>query len=213
MRTLEAHCGEHVSETARRMVQLANDTGEQVTCSFNEIELTAVPGCAAEDITLHYDTESRRRSEEYNARPEVIAQRAEWARKEAEKRATLAAILADAPPIMLRNELKWKSRELANQDGYGKAVVDYAEKWARIMQTRIAVGSAIAECAEEASRIADDEGITGAMYGFAVRVLADCWQHGEELRRWHNLDVQIGTEGEKANERGSVLNPAMLTLR
>ncbi|MDA8315367.1 MAG: hypothetical protein M0010_09365 [Actinomycetota bacterium] len=48
--------------------------------------------------------------------------------------------------------------------------------------------------------------------GAAVSVLASCWVHGEELRRWHNLDTQIGTEGEKANASGGVLNPALLIM-
>jgi hypothetical protein len=34
----------------------------------------------------------------------------------------------------------------------------------------------------------------------------------EELRRWHNLRTQIGDEGEKANEDGGVLNPALLRV-
>lgn len=45
----------------------------------------------------------------------------------------------------------------------------------------------------------------------AVVVLTKCWSRGEELRRWHNLDTQIGNEGEKANASGGVLNPALLT--
>ena len=49
------------------------------------------------------------------------------------------------------------------------------------------------------------------MYGAAVFVLATCWEHGEELRRWHNVVTQIGTEGEEANKNGGVLNPALLS--
>ena len=43
-------------------------------------------------------------------------------------------------------------------------------------------------------------------------MLAQCGVHGEALRRWHNRDTQIGTEGDKANESGGVLNPALLTI-
>jgi len=32
------------------------------------------------------------------------------------------------------------------------------------------------------------------------------------LRRWHNKENQIGTEGDKANESGGVLNPALLSI-
>ena len=58
----------------------------------------------------------------------------------------------------------------------------------------------------------DDDGITVYMYGCAVSVLAKAWKHGEALRRWHNKETQIGTEGDRANESGGVLNPALLTI-
>jgi len=38
------------------------------------------------------------------------------------------------------------------------------------------------------------------------------WAHGEALRLWHNLKYQLRDEGEKANETGGVLNPALLNL-
>lgn len=60
--------------------------------------------------------------------------------------------------------------------------------------------------------VLDDDGITGFMYGCAVQMLAKSWKHGEALRRWHNKETQIGMEGDKANETGGVLNPALLSL-
>jgi hypothetical protein len=50
------------------------------------------------------------------------------------------------------------------------------------------------------------------MYGCAVSTLSETWKFGEELRRWHNIDTQIHHEGEAANERGGVLNPAVLVI-
>ena len=80
------------------------------------------------------------------------------------------------------------------------------------MEAQLAAGKTLAECAKKTSHSADTEGITGFMYGVAVSVLAACWTHGEELRRWHNLDTAIGMEGEAANELGGVLNPALLNI-
>lgn len=34
-----------------------------------------------------------------------------------------------------------------------------------------------------------------------------------KLRRWHNKDIQLGTEGDAANESGGVLNPALLHIQ
>jgi len=52
----------------------------------------------------------------------------------------------------------------------------------------------------------------GFMYGCAVSTLAKFWEFGEDLRRWSNLDMQIGHEGEKANADGGVLNPALISI-
>ena len=58
--------------------------------------------------------------------------------------------------------------------------------------------------ADEASKVADIEGITGFMYGCAVNTLSQLWKYGEELRKWHNKDY--GYEGD------GVVNPAILTV-
>jgi hypothetical protein len=106
----------------------------------------------------------------------------------------------------------WDSWLHSNTDAYGSAVIRYAQKWANAMEDEMAAGAELEDVAKRTSHEADDEGITGFMYGAAVSVLASSWVHGERLRRWHNLDTQLGGEGEKANESGGVLNPALLTL-
>ena len=100
----------------------------------------------------------------------------------------------------------------ANTEPYGAAVMTYAERWARLMEVRMAKGERIADIADQCSHLADVEGITGFMYGCAVSTLAAVWIHGEALRLWHNKTTQLGTEGDKANESGGVLNPAMLSI-
>lgn len=76
----------------------------------------------------------------------------------------------------------------------------------------MASGKPLAEIAEKASDDADTDGISGFMYGCAVSMLAKCWQHGEELRRWNNTRFQLHNEGDKANESGGVINPALMTI-
>ena len=106
----------------------------------------------------------------------------------------------------------WADGLAKNQDPYGNAVYRFASEWATRMESAIAAGETVEQCAKRCAHEADDEGITGFMYGCALSMLAEWWAHGEALRRWHNLDVQFGDEGEKANESGAVLNPALLTL-
>jgi hypothetical protein len=132
--------------------------------------------------------------------------------KEQEQRFAMDAKLAFAGEIELANEAEWRKGLAINSDGYGKGIFDYAERWARLMQLAMIEGSTLRDAAESASYEADIDGITGFMYGAAVSILSQCWKHGEELRRWHNLSTQIKDEGEKANDSGGVLNPAVLSI-
>jgi hypothetical protein len=104
----------------------------------------------------------------------------------------------------------WKSKNEA--DPYGAGILRYAHYWASLMEAEIAAGNKLEDIADSTSHTADTEGITGFMYGCAVSFLSHCWEHGEALRRWHNKEVQIGDEGERANETGTVLNPAIMVI-
>lgn len=97
-------------------------------------------------------------------------------------------------------------------DPYSNRCVTYGEDWANLMEKEIAEGKQLKDIAKATSHTADTDGITGFMYGAAVSGLSHFWLHGEELRRWHNLATQIGTEGEEANEQGGTLNPALLSI-
>lgn len=107
----------------------------------------------------------------------------------------------------------WEKTKAANEDPYGAAAIRYMERWADLMEQRLATGAKLEDIANKTSDQANTEGITGFMYGCAVSILTKVWIHGEQLRRWHNLSTQIGTEGERANESGGVLNPALLNVR
>lgn len=106
----------------------------------------------------------------------------------------------------------WKEGVAKNQDPYGNAVYRFASEWATRMESELAKGKTLPDIARKCSSEADDECITGYMYGCAVEILAYAWKYGEELRKWHNLETQIGTEGEEANKKGTVLNPALLNI-
>lgn len=105
-----------------------------------------------------------------------------------------------------------KHREINSKDEYSRGCVEYSERWAALMEVAVSDGEAIEDCAKRTSLEADTEGITGFMYWAAVSILSQAWVFGEELRLWHNLEVQIKNEGEKANEEGGVLNPAILVI-
>ncbi len=95
----------------------------------------------------------------------------------------------------------WKSK---NTDSYGACIFRYSERWADLMEKELDNGEHIKDIAKKLSHEADTEGITGYMYGASVSILSECWEHGEELRKWHN--------GEYDYEGNGVVNPAILTI-
>ena len=102
----------------------------------------------------------------------------------------------------------------STMDSYGGAVIWFSERWADLMEPRIEAGEKIEDIAKECEDKSHQEmgkyGLTGFQFGCAVSGLGKFWVHGDALRRWHNLKTQIGNEGEKANESGGTLNPALL---
>lgn len=214
MKTYEPLGGDSITHTAEEMVKLANFTGQPVTAMFNDIPLDTAPGGDPDGIVRSYTEEMERQRQEYEASPEYAKRQQEMKERDEQKARDLTAALASAPATpTMRDEEGWQKSVEANKDGgYSEAVMIFADQWARIMEAKVAAGAKIEECADEACGVANNVGLTGFQYGCAVSILSQCWTHGEALRVWHNLKTQIGTEGEKANESGGVLNPALLSV-
>ena len=155
----------------------------------------------ASDVRIEAENERKRQKRQ-----------TEYEKKARAHREKVETKMINAPAIELADEAGWQKFKDNNQAGYGGAVVTYAERWARLMQVEVTNGKNLEDVAETTSSEADLEGITGFIYGCAVSTLAHCWKHGDRLRRWHNLKYQLGNEGEKANESGGVLNPALLSI-
>lgn len=96
----------------------------------------------------------------------------------------------------------WKAK---NTDPYGAGIFRYAENWANKMEEEIENGAKVKDIADRLSHETDTEGITGYMYGASVGILSQCWEHGEELRKWHNKEYDY--------EGNGVVNPAVITIQ
>ena len=111
--------------------------------------------------------------------------------------------------ILAGKEKEYKDCYDKNSDPYSRACFTYAERWAKFMEKEISESDdatkAIAENADRLSHEADVEGITGFMYGCAVSILSQCWEYGEDLRKWHNKKYNHDGDG--------VVNPAVLTVK
>jgi hypothetical protein len=112
--------------------------------------------------------------------------------------------------VLEGKEKEYKEWYDKNADAYGRACFTYAERWAEMMEDLIdrnpdkSLKDIIIEKAEETSHKANEEGITGFMYGCAVSILSECWMYGEELRIWHNAIYHYDGSG--------VVNPAVITI-
>lgn len=100
----------------------------------------------------------------------------------------------------------WNKFVENNKDPYGSATIEFAQRWAQLMEKRIDGGAKLEDIAKECSDIADTDGITGYMYGRAVGALYHAWIHGQTLGKWHNR--QYGVDESKKG----VVNPAILTI-
>lgn len=214
MRTYGPLAGESIEETADAMFILSGAfPTEEITADFNGVTIVVNRSYTPEMIVEFFLKEVQRRHDEYIASDEYKKMKRKQEEDERNKKLAFEnALMASPEMITLRDSQAWNAAVEKNVDPYGSAVIRFAEHWARIMEGRVAAGDTIDKCAKETAHVVDIEGITGFMYGAAVSTLSQVWIYGEELRRWHNLATQINDEGEKANESGGVLNPALLGL-
>lgn len=132
------------------------------------------------------------------------AEDAEYKRKSDEQRLAVERKIANVP-FSITNSEGWEKGLSNNSDGYGRAIYDYSEAWAKLMQVEIESGARLEDIADKTSHELSYMGITGFMYGAAVSILSQCWVHGDALKRWHNKDYgQPDAEG--------VVNPAILSI-
>lgn len=165
------------------------------------------PNCMSE-----YDEDTKK---ELNDRLVKQEEKADARRKEIAAQDKLeATVLAEKVSGIQLQLLPDKESEYAqyveknSQDGYSKAVVDYAEGWAKTMQKKMTEGGqSVSEIADESQKGLGFLGITGFQYGCVVNVLSHFWVHGEPLREWHNAKYGI------SKEKKGVVNPAILTLK
>ncbi|QKZ15857.1 hypothetical protein HU175_22320 [Spirosoma sp. KUDC1026] len=108
--------------------------------------------------------------------------------------------------MSLTDKAKWDSWKANNDDDYGRGIFAFAEVWGRLMQIEIAAGLSVADAAHKMQYEPSYLGITGFMFGAAVNVLSQCWEHGEALRQWHN---------ERWGRKGAdgVVNPASFSIK
>lgn len=231
MRELYIGAGRTFEGAVTEAIQLAADTDDTVEFEFNGVIVTVAAGSNSELIKRDFYRAFLRgdRRNEFVVGPyssemltaeeldednrlkaaldEKRRQREErWTAENRAKKELLRSALIVAPAMEFKDRNLWDEAVAKNTDSYGKGVMKFAERWARLMQAQLAAGKTLAECAEETSHAADVDGITGFMYGCAVQILSQAWIHGEELRKWHNKEHGVAEDAE------GVVNPAVLVV-
>lgn len=182
--------GDNIDDSCRDAVAMAIDENCHVEINFNGFPLLATPTTDPATLAKSYMDDCNRRHEEYINSQEYKDLQEKTAREEAERKVKVDLILTDSPKTMtLRDPEGWEKAKAANTDPYGGAIMTFAERWAMLMEIFINKGGKIPDIADECCSLADEEGITGFMYGAAVSTLAHVWIHGEELQTWHRRNA------------------------
>lgn len=224
---LETGAGDHfqkVAERAKEIASMENFKGDAVEFDFNGVKCVVNKTTNLEwlwrdytnahrmdwkvigaDCVPFYEPEVQAELERRNkeAEEKQEQQRKEWEAKDKAEREAFEA-KTKGIEIELSDVEGWNDWKSKNTDGYGAAIFEYAEGWAKLMQVEIARGKKLIECAEPTSFQLGFLGITGFMYGAAVSILAKCWKYGEDLRKWHNKEYN--------HEGDGVVNPALLSV-
>jgi hypothetical protein len=118
-------------------------------------------------------------------------------------------ILDKIPSMEIIDLEAYKLDYEANQeDEYGRAIIKYAERFARLLQaairfhldmyklehTRENVLAVMQFAATPLSNMADFEDISGTMFSFSVGHLNHCWRYGSELMTWDRLQYKDSDE-------------------
>jgi hypothetical protein len=188
MQIYQARLGYDILEECRQLVALAVVDGPH-EMDFNGITIKADRDSDAAALAQFYRDEMDRQHQEYLASDLYKQRQAEAAAEEVRRSERFKAAMDDVEArgvasLTLSDPEAWQKTAAANPDGYGSAIMRYAETWGRLMEARVLAGQTIAECAEETSRIADTEGITGFQYGSAAQMLCQWWIHGVALKAW-----------------------------
>ena len=160
------------------------------------------PNCKSKyDINTRLLLNKRKKIEELKS-----AKRQEIYRRKEEKEQSQFAKKTKGIELDLKNVEQWNKSRQINSDGYGKAALDYAECWAKLMQIEIAKGETISKCYDYTQNGLGFLGITGFQFGCAVSILSQTWKYGDELRKVHNKKYGVSEDKKRT------VNPAILTI-
>ncbi len=179
---IKARCGDHISKAAQLTIEIAKEKGCNVEFDFNDILVTATPNSTCEELCEYYQQKSDERYNAWVNSPEYAKLQAKREIEARELEDVRAVALTELPDLELTDQNFWDVTLAANQDGMGKAIFDFAERWARLMQKQMSAGQKLEDIADDCITLADTDGISGSMLGMAKQLLVQTWKYGPELK-------------------------------
>lgn len=227
----EVSLNAEISATIAEAISRASDEKRTITFLFSGVLVTA--GESDDAAALHRDWDRALRgyiprevgpypapqlTEAEQAKDAQMAALAQARRAEmreaahhrrAADQAALQSALSSAPPMSVVDPDAWEAFKTANTaDGFSTGVVEFIERWARLMEAEINDGRTVAQVARRTLELAD-QGLAGSPYAMAVATLGQHWPHGKDLLMWHNRPVVVVNAAETANASGAVSGPAL----
>lgn len=191
MINIEAMAGQPIGKFAEKMIATAQEYNDIVFSRFNNVSLYASPNTKKEEILNYFDNEMNRAVEEY--RKSTKYKNREIEQKKRRECANIeldnALRLSPIEPSVHDREV-WDHWRSVNTDPYGNRIMEYASQWMRMMEGRMSQGQTIVSCMQDTARIADNDGISGYMYGAAVSIIKLVWIHKDEF--CHALELIDG---------------------
>lgn len=99
----------------------------------------------------------------------------------AAQRAAVEDKLANAPALEVRGEGLWQMVQDSILDPAVEEILDFAERWARLMQLDIEEGNELEEVFETCANDANFDNLNSIEQSVAAMMLSSVWIHGEQL--------------------------------
>lgn len=176
-----------IDETTKHMAEIAAREKIAVEAAFNGTTFQVSPGMTAEQGVKEWDEAGKRAYEEYKKTPEYKAKQLAAEQKQIKQKAQEAA-----DNILIKNEVLnveghkryWSESVEKNISGMGKSIIEYADRWGKLMQAEMkkqGLDHLTPELVRETDRRADIYGMSGASASFGRNLLIMSWKHGKEL--------------------------------
>lgn len=183
---LETAADSHIMDAARFALERAKRDDSEVSFTLNGITIVVDPTRTIENIVNEYtrkwDANDWSYFESVEFHNKIIYQT--YLIKMTEKHLTNVNNLIANEKMMLDFPLYWIQTRYNNQDKYGTNVLDYAERWAKLMQKKIANGEQLTRnLIERIAVYAKVIEMTKYAYDQAANILIACWRYGIDLGR------------------------------